>query len=430
MSFRDKYREIKENLCSLYVDDNRPWLIGFSGGKDSTMVTSLIVDGIISLPHEQRTKPVAILCTDTLVEMPAVVEKIESTLDIIDRFSQAEKLNIEVQLLRPLFEQSFWVNIIGRGYPPPNRVFRWCTQRMKIDPVNEFVKERLGHWGEAILHLGARRQESNTRAQTLSRRTRRKGLTRHTNLPKVWVSNPIEFLTTDEVWDYLLEKPNPWGTTNHLLYKLYDDAGGGECAVHIDTSTPSCGNSRFGCWTCTVVERDKSGEGLLKTGDKRMAGLLKFRELLLEVQNPENGWRDDRRKNGDKGPGPITMRGRRHLLTELLKLEQNMGLSLIDSEELRLIQQFWKSARNPDDGIGVGRIINKIRGGNMEHNTRDQLSRLQEMQDSICESMDLSSKTISRLLSVVEQHSEKHRAHGLPAQLIDILNDEVFTENK
>jgi DNA sulfur modification protein DndC len=90
----------------------------------------------------------------------------------------------------------------------------------------------------------------------MANRDSRNGLNRHPDLPRVWVSNPIQFLTTEEVWAYLLQKPNPWGNDNRALYKLYANASNGECPIQIDTSTPSCGNSRFGCWTCTVVERD------------------------------------------------------------------------------------------------------------------------------------------------------------------------------
>lgn len=162
------YRHIIESLINLYRSDSRPWLVGFSGGKDSTMVVSLVVDAVLAQPAEARKKPVTILCTDTRVEIPAIVEMVESTLAKIQRFSEQHHLNIETRLLRPPAEQSFWVNIIGRGYPPPNRIFRWCTQRLKIDPVTEFVNRRLGHWGEAILHLGARRSESASRAQTMA----------------------------------------------------------------------------------------------------------------------------------------------------------------------------------------------------------------------------------------------------------------------
>jgi len=129
------------------------------------MLASLIFDAVLSIPGERRKKPISVLCTDTRVEIPAIAEMIEGTLDRMRKFSEHNGLNIEVNLLKPLIEESFWVNIIGRGYPPPNRTFRWCTQRMKIDPINDFVKQRIGHWGEAILHLGARRAESSTRAR-------------------------------------------------------------------------------------------------------------------------------------------------------------------------------------------------------------------------------------------------------------------------
>jgi DNA sulfur modification protein DndC len=161
--------EIKDSLRELYVADSRPWLVGFSGGKDSTLVASLIFDTVQSIPAERRKKEIAIVCTDTRVEIPAIVEMIETSLGKMRKCSAEQNLNIEVHLLRPPPEQSFWVNIIGRGYPPPNRTFRWCTQRMKINPVTRFVEQRMGRWSEAILHLGARRAESATRAQNFGR---------------------------------------------------------------------------------------------------------------------------------------------------------------------------------------------------------------------------------------------------------------------
>ncbi len=245
-----RFQEIGEPLRELYRTDPRPWLVGFSGGKDSTMVASLIFDAVLAIPAEARQKEVAVVCTDTRIEIPAIVEMIETTLARMRKFSDDQGLNIEVRLLRPPAEESFWVNIIGRGYPPPNRTFRGCTQRLKIDPVNRFVEQRMGRWGEAVLHLGARRAESASRAQTLGERPTRNGLTRHPDLPRVWVSNPIQFLSTEEVWAYLIQHPNPWGGDNRALFKLYSQAGGGECPIQIDTSTPACGNSRFGCWTC------------------------------------------------------------------------------------------------------------------------------------------------------------------------------------
>ena len=417
----------KTLLRRLYLEDDRPWLVGFSGGKDSTMLTALIVEVIAGVPDVQRQKPVAILCTDTRVEIPAIAETVDSTLDHIKKYSDQNGLNIEVNLLRPPPEQSFWVNTIGRGYPPPNRTFRWCTQRLKIDPVTSFVQKRLGHWAEAILHLGARRDESASRAQAMSGRESRNGLCRHPDLPRVWVCNPIEYLTTEEVWAYLLQRPNPWGNDNRALYKLYRNASNGECPIQIDTSTPSCGHSRFGCWTCTVVERDKASEGLLAAGDERMEKLIEFRETLLEYRDPANGKRDMRRMNGNDGPGPMTITARRELLDKLLKLQEDVCLKLISEEELLLIQQAWKSARQPDDGGGVARIITRQRGIVMSD--WKETNRLRELQDQVAGKKGIRADTLRRLLAKVEEFSESHRAHGLPDDLLNILKDDLADQS-
>jgi len=418
------FRDIKGSLRQLYLEDERPWLVGFSGGKDSTMLASLVFDAVLSIPPTQRQKPVSVLCTDTRVEIPAISEMVEGTLDRMRKCSQQHNLNIDANLLKPTVEESFWVNIIGRGYPPPNRTFRWCTQRMKIDPVNVFVKQRIGHWGEAILHLGARRAESSTRAQTMAGREVRNGLRRHPDLPRVWVSNPIEFLTTEDVWAYLLQKPNPWGGDNRSLYKLYASASNGECPIQIDTSTPSCGNSRFGCWTCTVVERDKASEGLLASGDERMEKLIEFRETLLSYRDPASGKRDNRRMNGNDGPGPLLLSARRELLGKLLSLQEETCLQLISPEELLLIQQMWKAARDPDDGRGVARIVNKQRGLIMSTDL-NELNRLRELQEEVAAEKGISADTLRRLLAKVEEYSESHRAFGLPDDLLNILKDDL-----
>jgi DNA sulfur modification protein DndC len=417
------FANIRDGLATLYREDPRPWLVGFSGGKDSTMVASLLFEAIASLPPEERTKPVSILCTDTRVEIPAIVGMIESTLKRMTKFAEDGQMNVSVHLLRPPPDQSFWVNIIGRGYPPPNRTFRWCTQRMKIDPVNVFVERTLGRTGQAILHLGARRAESASRSQTMAGIELKNGLRRHPDLPRVDVSNPIEHLTTQEVWAYLLQTTPPWGGSNQDLYRLYRDAGGGECPIQIDTSTPSCGNSRFGCWTCTVVERDKASEGLMANGDERMESMLEFRELLLKVQDPEQGWRDTRRMNGQEGNGPILMKGRRMLLRELLKLQDVAKIQLISDEELLLIQQYWKSAREPDDGRGVARIVNSHSGLPM-HDLRNT-ARLRKLEAEVASEKGLSADTLQRLVAKVEEFSENNRAHGLPAELTKILQDDL-----
>jgi hypothetical protein len=142
----------------------------------------------------------------------------------------------------------------------------------------------LARWHSGGKAEAQRRRGSDVSAANSTKA--RNGLRRHPDLPRVWVSNPIEYLSTEEVWAYLLQKPNPWGNDNRTLYKLYANASNGECPIQIDTSTPSCGHSRFGCWTCTSVERDKPSptrrrcslrqpsEGLLAAGDQLQEAVL------------------------------------------------------------------------------------------------------------------------------------------------------------
>jgi DNA sulfur modification protein DndC len=253
------FQDIKSSLQQLYLEDQRPWLVGFSGdvGPSSARPGPKALrpynNAVMSIPAEQRKKPISILCTDTRVEIPAIAEMIAGTLRRCRKCSEQNSLNIDANPVAPGFSpapnvfgnricegwrlgepkgaglkpgatknESFWVNIIGRGYPPPNRTFRWCTQRMKIDPVNALVKQRVGircsgdlrsptGGRRPPLQTGARRAESSTRAQTMAARQTRNGLNRHPDLPRVWVSNPIEFLSTEEVWAYLLQKPVTFG---------------------------------------------------------------------------------------------------------------------------------------------------------------------------------------------------------------------------
>jgi hypothetical protein len=88
-------------------------------------------------------------------------------------------------------------------------------------------------------------------------------LSRHSSLRSAWVYAPMEYSTTDDVWGYLPSVKSPWGADNRQLLTLYRSAQAGECSLVVDTTTPpSCGNSRFGCWTRTVLERDRSMEAI------------------------------------------------------------------------------------------------------------------------------------------------------------------------
>ena len=369
-----KLSEVTKEIQSLYLSDQRPWIIGFSGGKDSTTILSLIYNALLSLPKDKLTKHIYVVSSDTLVETPVVVDMILSVLDTINKQALADHLPITAHPVRPKADQTFWVNLLGRGYPAPTQTFRWCTERMKINPVSEFILDKVAAFGEVIVVLGSRSLESSSRAQVIANHQIEGSLlSRHTSLPNAFTYMPIATWSADEVWEYLMSAPCPWDGTNRQLFELYKGSNAGECPLVIDTSTPSCGNSRFGCWTCTVVTKDKAIEGLVQTGETWMQPILDFRNELHFSTLPENKttYRNYKRRIGKvsyiKGeiteenntqakhvPGPYWMSVRKKWLKRLLKIEKDIcgsgrEIELIQKDELQQIRQFWLRDPNEPD---------------------------------------------------------------------------------
>ena len=151
-----------------YLADSRPWVIGYSGGKDSTVAVQHTWQALAALPREKLTKPVYVISSDTLVESPIIVKQIRSTLQRIEAAAARSGLPFQTDIVQPDVRDTFWVNLIGRGYPAPYKRFRWCTDRMKIQPANRFIKATAEKYGEVVLVLGVRRTESTARAQVMS----------------------------------------------------------------------------------------------------------------------------------------------------------------------------------------------------------------------------------------------------------------------
>lgn len=195
---------------------------------------------------------------------------VDASLSRMRDVAASAGLPITPHKLTPEIEDSFWVNLIGKGYPAPRQKFRWCTDRLKIRPSNKFIREVVRQNGEAILVLGTRKAESQRRAASMAKheaRRVRERLSPNANLPNSLVYSPIEDWSNDDVWLFLMQVKNPWRHDNKSLLTMYEGASdGGECPLVVDTTTPSCGTSRFGCWVCTVVEKDRSMEAMIRTG--------------------------------------------------------------------------------------------------------------------------------------------------------------------
>src|SRR6476469_214065 len=67
-------------IRDLYLADAIPWVVGYSGGKDSSAALQLVWLALRDLPPEQRQKPVHVISTDTLVEQPLVAAWVDASL--------------------------------------------------------------------------------------------------------------------------------------------------------------------------------------------------------------------------------------------------------------------------------------------------------------------------------------------------------------
>ena len=413
-------KQIYEEVREVYLSDNRPWIIGFSGGKDSTCMTQLIWHAISDLPKEKRQKKIYIISSDTLVESPKIVEQITKTLDIMELAAKKQGLPITTNLVRPEIKDSFWVCLLGLGYPAPSNNFRWCTDRLKIKNADRFINDKVSEYGEAIVCLGTRKDESGSRAQLMNLYAIKGSyLSRHSKFAQTDVYTPLRDFITEDVWNYLLQNKNPWGGNNSDLLALYQNADAAECPLVVDSSTPSCGNSRFGCWVCTVVEKDKSMENLIDSGEDWMQPLLELRQDLKDTQDPEKKLeiRDFKRRTGQVTfhtdgtekitPGPYKIEFRKDFLKKLLVAQNSVRkngpdpkISLILEEELHEIQRIWRMEQG-DWQNSVYQIYEEITGIAISPIREDigGFSNVeQEILNDVCKTNDVPKLLVSKLL--------------------------------
>lgn len=339
---RDEYRQPHET----------PWILGFSGGKDSTLLAQLVFEMLLDLPPRQRKRQVHLVANDTLVESPIIARHLDLVLSRIAASVQPLRLPVIVARTVPDPDQTFWVNLIGRGYPSPSRMFRWCTDRMKIAPTARYVREQVDSAGRVIMLLGVRAAESAQRAVSVFRyRNAGERLNPHNSLQGCMIYKPIVDLSTDEVWQILLQSQPPWGGSHRDLVTIYRNAAGGECPLVTDKDeAPSCGtrSSRFGCWTCTVVEKDRSAEAFVDAGHANLEPLLELRDWLKAIRE-DNSRRSARRRNGQLNfvgdgrliPGPFTLEARREILDRLVATQEEVGFELISLAEIETIHRQW-----------------------------------------------------------------------------------------
>ncbi len=356
-----RIRSVIDEIKDQYLERDpriRPWIVGFSGGKDSTVLLTLTWIAMVEARLEGAVldRDVYVVCNDTMVENPVIEEYVARVLKKIREEARRQDLPITVKVTTPEVEDSFWCCVIGKGYPVPNNTFRFCTEKLKIKPTSRFITGQVAEDGEAIVLVGTRRSESQQRGRSISRHEiKGHRLSRHPLNAGTYTYAPIKELELEEVWWVINAIPSPWGFDNRILYNIYRDASADdyECpTVVTDSSHRSCGQSRFGCWVCTVVKEDRSMTSLIANGMEWLRPLLDFRDALLANRNV-SGLRNDTRRNGQPAVdesghrmGNYTMEYRIALLRDLLTIQRDLqrergSVELIRGQELTAIQVMW-----------------------------------------------------------------------------------------
>ena len=422
----------------------RPWIIGFSGGKDSTVLLTLVWMALKKIKETklvpfQLRRPIYVVCNDTLVENPIISKYVDDVLVQIEKAAREQDMPIFVRKTIPRLEDTFWVNVIGKGYPVPNTAFRWCTERMKIKPTARFIIEQIDECGEAIVLIGTRKAESATRARSIKKHERHgERLTHHTLLQNTWVYAPIKELMLEEVWYIINAFPSPWGSDNSTLFNIYMDASADdyECpTVVTDKSHGSCGQSRFGCWICTVVKEDKSMRSLIKNGRDWMQPLYDFRVQLDQerniIANRLPFRRDGRPAINDMGPYVFSYRA--SMLKRLLQVQKTLQehdpqIKLISDQELIAIQVNWY--RDFNFGYSVSDIYNSIYKTSlvMDENSKNKLEA--DLMREVCKDNPEEGELIEQLLLLQKSKSLMKRRHGLPNDIETRLKEFIKKKQK
>ena len=435
----EAFNEIIEEMRLVYLHDQRPWMLGFSGGKDSTLLCQLTFEMLKTLKPEERCKKIYIVTSDTMVENPIVKAYMHRMSEAINRASQEEQLNVEAHILYPELRQTFWSLVIGLGYPTPEAPgFRWCTERLKINPSNKFTYDTIKKDGEIVILLGVRKAESAARSKSISsHEVEGKLLSPHVSIPKAYVYNPLTEIPNSVVWEYLLkgDAVSAWGTDNKYLFSLYQGENLGEeqsVVGEIDKDKiPITGNSRFGCWCCTMVKEDKSLQNFIDHGANDLKPLRRFRNWLVDLRaTPEA--RDWRRRNGtvyfnaegELGRGPFTLESRKLILKELLKLEIETGFELITFEELKMIDKMWE-----DEGDLTRRalvdIYYEVKGSRLPWDQFKHAKYDQETVNSIsdlCKKYNVPFELVSKLLIAVDNTKFYTRSAVSAREIEKIMN--------
>src|ERR1700722_3013099 len=326
---------IRKTREALELRPNTHWVLAFSGGKDSTAALMILLAAYRSLARKKID--ITIIYCDTGVENIILDRYVKYTLGSLRSEFRAADIPVNITILSAPPCDRFFVRIVGRGYPPPPNSFRWCTKNLRIIPVSDYLSACSDR--QTVVILGLRKNESQQRDRTIPTSGHPYWQKQKESTRAIDCFLPIIHLNLQEVWDTIFLLQNPKAISVKELEELYRGASG-ECPVIKAPQSPPCASGRFGCWTCTVVRKDKSARELIRSGHQELEPFLQFRDWIAEFRNdPDNRWAN--RRNGNVGLGPISIRARKEILRKIESLEESTGTTILNGEERELIDYLW-----------------------------------------------------------------------------------------
>jgi len=450
LNIEDKIRSVINEIIYAYRYDNRPWILGYSGGKDSTATLQLVWQALLEISEGEREKPVYVISSDTLVETPIIKEYLIENHRKIKEEAKKQNLPITANILTPIINETFWVNLIGRGYPAPQQRFRWCTNRLKIKTSSRFIQEKISKIGEVLIVLGTRKKESDSRQAVMKKLEIHDSIfSRSNQFSAAYTYSPIRDWSTWDVWQYLMLTPGQWGNDNQVLAQMYKNAEG-ECPFVVDDKSPPCGNSRFGCWVCTLVEFDKSVQSLIESGETWLQPLLDYRDLLASTQDPtvKEEIREYKlrrgvvlfKKNyeGEIIRGPYQFDFRKYLLERLLITQRivkekgpDPNIELISKEELDRIRQIWRTEEADwEDSVPLiyQKVFNDIYWDADDNNPFNRYDREQLVK--LADKFEVPGRLVTKLIDLELQTQGMSIRHSIFKNMEKIFNEEWRSEEE
>lgn len=347
--------------------------VASSGGKDSTTVLTLLVWAILA-GHVPVPRRLVVLYADTRMELLPLYQVIDSVLDELeDRREELAALGCELVIRRVVapVDRRFFVQLLGRGVPPPHNRFRWCTPKLKVEPMAAALAELRGDGDgpKPLLLHGVRIGESAARDGRIALACSKDD----SECGQGWYQQTLDEDVADKLGPLLhwrvchvarwldtwavREEYGGWDTA--LLVRAY----GGEEAMEA--------GARTGCVGCPLVTHDHALARILRMQEwGYLTPLTRLRPLYARLQAPAMRLRQppgELRKDGQpvskqERLGPLTMEARAHGLTELLAIQGEINaraqalrrpvLDLLNAEEETRIREFWALGEWPDGWTG------------------------------------------------------------------------------